>query len=531
MNATSRKLRQLIGRIPGAHLARSAAVDRQSEAVRLDLRPPAPAQGRGRLSMARRLLRAPRNLFSAAWDRWFPADRFLKSCASIVHVGANSGQERTLYSYYDLEVIWIEPIWAVYEQLVSNIKPYPKQTAIQALLTDRARETVTLHIANNSGASSSIFDLALHKDIWPEVGYVDHVQMHTETLDRLLEGGAVRLPVDAIILDTQGSELLVLKGAETLLHQATYVKVEASDFESYRGGATVETIEKFLKGFDFRVVQKKQFATHPSGGGYYDLLFKRSSRRRLGTMAIKRLFGERLLGHIDYYRGEAWGAPFNSQKARTALFRALMERISPVAIVETGTYLGTTTEFFAESGVPVFSAESDPRVYGFAKARLRSRRNVTLLRGDSREALAQLFDGILQPFASLPLFFYLDAHWNTDLPLAEELEIIFSRCPAAIVMIDDFKVPFDAGYGYDDYGPDKALTADYGTQAMHQHGLYAFYPSTPAIEETGARRGCVVLVKDGMHCAKLMDLSLLRTAVCQGGDVSRLKRHALPHAR
>ena len=145
---------------------------------------------------------------------------------------------------------------------------------------------------------------------------------------------------------------------------------------------------------------------------------------------------------------------------------------------------------------------------------------MTLLRGDSRQALRKLFDGPLRSLRVSTIFFYLDAHWNADLPLAEELEIIFSRCPAAIVAIDDFKVPFDAGYGYDDYGPDKALTADYVTQTMHQHGLCAFYPSTPAIEETGARRGCVVLVKGGMHDAKLTALSLLRTAVCRGGATS-----------
>ena len=240
---------------------------------------------RGHLGRARRLLRVPRDLFGAVWDPWFPADRFLKSCASIVHVGANSGQERELYSHYDLEVIWIEPIPAVYEQLVSNIKPYPKQTAIQALLTDRAGETVKLNIANNSGESSSIFDLALHKDIWPEVDYVDHVQLQTETLDRLLERESVRRPVDAIILDTQGSELLVLMGAQALLRQTNYVKVEAADFESYRGGATVETIEEFLKGFSFQLVEKSRFAGHPSGGGYFDLLFKRSGALRRGSAA------------------------------------------------------------------------------------------------------------------------------------------------------------------------------------------------------------------------------------------------------
>jgi hypothetical protein len=30
-----------------------------------------------------------------------------------------------------------------------------------------------------------------------------------------------------------------------------------------------------------------------------------------------------------------------------------------------------------------------------------------------------------------------------------------------VAMIDDFRVPGDEGYAYDDYGPGKALTADY----------------------------------------------------------------------
>ena len=227
----------------------------------------------------------------------------------------------------------------------------------------------------------------------------------------------------------------------------------------------------------------------------------------------RRLISERIVGHLDYYRfperGHIWGGPFNGQQSRAALFRSLMDHLSPAAIVETGAYLGTTTEFFADFSRPVFTVENDPRAYGFARARLWKRRNVILLPGDSRQALRKLLDGPRLSLRASTVFFYLDAHWSADLPLAEELEIIFSRCPAAIVMIDDFKVPFDAGYGYDDFGPNKALTADYVARTMQQHGLYSFYPSTSAIEETGARRGCVVFVKEGKQSVQLRSIPLL----------------------
>ncbi len=42
-------------------------------------------------------------------------------------------EERQLYSIYNLEVVWIDAILAVYEELVRNIRSYPKQMAIQVM--------------------------------------------------------------------------------------------------------------------------------------------------------------------------------------------------------------------------------------------------------------------------------------------------------------------------------------------------------------------------------------------------------------
>jgi hypothetical protein len=108
------------------------------------------------------------------------------------------------------------------------------------------------------------------------------------------------------------------------------------------------------------------------------------------------------------------------------------------------------------------------------------------------------------------VFFYLDAHRGPNLPLAQELDIIFARCPAAIVMIDDFQVPGDTGYGHGVRG--KALTLDYIAPAVQAYGLAAFYPATPAVEESGWRRGCVILVRGAIHGGALASLNLLRPA-------------------
>ena len=270
----------------------------------------------------------------------------------------------------------------------------------------------------------------------------------------------------------------------------------------------------------------RTFAT--GGAGFLSSAFARRALRRFvprRAIAIIR----QTTGMIDYLRfpdrGAGWG-PFNGQTARQALFVDIVAKTRPQTIVETGTFLGVTTELMSQTGLPVFSIESHARTCGFARARLWRARNVKLLHADSRAGLHRLFDGPLRPISGLTVFFYLDAHWNDDLPLAEEIDIIFSRCPRAIVMIDDFEVPGDAGYGFDDYGPGKALVSSYIRPAISAHQLQAFYPSTPSAADYPStpmaavglaapgrlRRGCVVLAKQACHGPVLASMPLLRAA-------------------
>src|SRR5205823_4965185 len=159
-------------------------------------------------------------------------------------------------------------------------------------------------------------------------------------------------------------------------------------------------------------------------------------------------------------------------------------------IIETGTHFGTTSEALASANVPVVTIENDRRNYGFARARLRKFGNVEVRLGDSRLQMSELLQrrrGSNQGHNGL--FAYLDAHWHADLPLAEELEIVFGWDSDAIVMIDDFQVPEDPGYGYDDYGPSKALTHDLVEPVCRAFGLEQLYPALASANEAGAKRG------------------------------------------
>lgn len=236
---------------------------------------------------------------------------------------------------------------------------------------------------------------------------------------------------------------------------------------------------------------------------------------RMLKQRVKEAVGAELLGRLDYYRfpkyRASWGGPFNGQQHRRRMFTDILAVGSVRAVVETGTFRGTTTEFMASvAPLPIFTVEYDRRNLGYSRQRLMGRSNVAVAHGDSRAFLRRLVDG-----DSLPdgvVLFYLDAHWGEDLPLAEELDIVFAARSDAIVMVDDFMVPGDPGYTFDDYGPGKALTADYIAPAVARFDLAVFYPAVGSQQETGARRGSVVLARDSDVVSRLARLPSLRAA-------------------
>lgn len=205
-------------------------------------------------------------------------DRFLKKITGVIHVGANTGQEIPLYAQYGLSVVWIEPIPEVFEALKSNLIGIPKQIALKGLVTDLDNAEYHFHLANNNGASSSILELNLHQDIWPEIFYEKTIKLYSKTLSSLLKDNNINnSEYDMLVMDTQGSELLILSGAVSILQNFTYIKTEVPDFESYKGCCQLKDLQSFLSQHGYRELSRHKFATHPHGGSYYDIIYKKKS--------------------------------------------------------------------------------------------------------------------------------------------------------------------------------------------------------------------------------------------------------------
>jgi FkbM family methyltransferase len=200
---------------------------------------------------------------------------FLRDVSGVIHIGANSGQERDLYDQYRLEVLWIEALDDAYDMLEKNVANYPNQRALRCLLTDQDHREYEFHVASNAGQSSSIFELGLHKDVWPDVTYTKTITTVSRTLTTLLaEQHIDPTRYDALVMDTQGSELLILKGARALLHNFKYIQTEVADFEAYRDGCQLRDVAAYLAEHGFKELARKGGGRHPSGGRYFDVVYK-----------------------------------------------------------------------------------------------------------------------------------------------------------------------------------------------------------------------------------------------------------------
>jgi len=226
------------------------------------------------------------------------------------------------------------------------------------------------------------------------------------------------------------------------------------------------------------------------------------------TRVDNRGFGKRLGEHYavlrfapvwwHWRRSPPWagfGEPLNGQSTRQSVMRRLIELFEPDVIVETGTFLGDTTRWLSQLGVPVVSVELEPAFFRLAKRRLRGALDVELICGASVDALAML---ARRPNVSRPLL-YLDAHWregnprNEDEanPLGEEVAAVLSAWADALIVIDDFLVPTDSGYGYDTSRGEPLSEA---MLELPDDAIVA-YPGTPATIESGGRRGAAFIGK------------------------------------
>ena len=175
---------------------------------------------------------------------------------------------------------------------------------------------------------------------------------------------------------------------------------------------------------------------------------------------------------------------FNRDTYILVEFKKLIKEFDVKTIVETGTYLGKTTNVLATLVDEVVTIEINKNYQKQAKEQCKKHENVKFLLGNSPIVLKQLL-----PLKGNILFF-LDAHWGPYNPLIDELETIALSGMKPIIAIHDFKVP-GKNFGFDAYGGQDyewswiaaAVEKIYGKDYQHYYNE----------EANGAKRGIVYI--------------------------------------
>jgi len=201
-------------------------------------------------------------------------DRFLKAGRGVIHVGANKGQERSLYASYGLKVVWVEPIPDIFRELQSNLADFPDQTAYNCLIAAQDGKKYQFHISDNEGSSSSILEPAKELEYWNNVNFPRSIELEAVSLATFMRtNGIDPTSYDILVLDTEGSELLVLEGAKDILSRFKYIQCEAANFEVRLGCCLLADLDAFLSKQGFTQVGRFVCQRFAKGGRLWDVLY------------------------------------------------------------------------------------------------------------------------------------------------------------------------------------------------------------------------------------------------------------------
>jgi len=173
----------------------------------------------------------------------------------VLDIGANTGQFATglRKAGYSETMISFEPMFAEHATLLTMSKKDIKWKVAPRMAIGDIDGSVEINIAANSGSSSILPMLDLHKEAAPESIYkgkdiVDISKLDT-VVNQLIEPDAKNI---FLKMDVQGYEWQVLAGAEKMIDKVVGILCECSFSQLYAGEAhwtnLIEKIE--AKGFE-----------------------------------------------------------------------------------------------------------------------------------------------------------------------------------------------------------------------------------------------------------------------------------------
>jgi len=157
----------------------------------------------------------------------------------VIHVGGYDGSEQRWYDSWGTKSVWFEPLPDKFAEL--KFKGLNAHQFALGAMEGKAKFNLS-----KSLQCCSILEPTGHLEKYPQFPFEGSIEVEVRTLDSF----AIK-DHDMLVLDVQGYELEVLRGATETLKQIKIIYCEVAIIELYKNAPLFSDIYKFLSDFEF----------------------------------------------------------------------------------------------------------------------------------------------------------------------------------------------------------------------------------------------------------------------------------------
>lgn len=205
-------------------------------------------------------------------------NKYKLDITGILHIGGHYGREISEYQKHNVNnIVLFEPLSHNYSILTENVSNINSNIITHKVALGNENKKVRMNVSDNEGQSSSILNPKVHLTAHPEVSFVGTEEVEMKKLDDYNYKN-----YNMIVIDVQGYELEVFKGAIDTLKNVNYIFCEVNRDEVYEGNAKIEEIDEFLLEQGFERMEVEWYYSQVFGDAFY----MRTNTKKTGNISI-----------------------------------------------------------------------------------------------------------------------------------------------------------------------------------------------------------------------------------------------------
>ena len=186
--------------------------------------------------------------------------KLLPKNPTIIEAGCADGSDTIKFGkkYIDGRIYGFEPLPHLYEIAKENTKSFENVKIFKYALGDEDNKIVELFTGSpdNVHHSSSLLKPTNHLEIFPDINFLNSVNVETITLRKVIEDLGIN-EIDLLWLDLQGFELKVLAADLKVLTKVRFIHLEAHLVELYDGAPLINEVITFMNKNNFKCIKKR----------------------------------------------------------------------------------------------------------------------------------------------------------------------------------------------------------------------------------------------------------------------------------